>query len=501
MSIKYSFVAGGQQMYLTNPDQLIQQENLSQQQRYSPASNLDHEVEEKLDRLDCESVQSEPVRNLPVEMHKRDSLSDSGAEGSGTNTPTRGRTFTEGLLRFVHDSNLQKPVPERRVSNIEQPVMGHQSKSRGVHGNSSVQVPVIQAANNAPPFTAINPPQFSGVIQQTHIPEPAYPSELTADFRTASLTSLSSHGGYQGYSNSSNTIHGHLPQYAYIPGVSIPSSVFQVRTTPLNSSMAPVRQQESRLASSLIMGGETNSVRQPIMSSTAQPSMGYNTMTGMMPMMMMPNTSQAMYTSARYQPVHGTPISPPGPVDHRASPATGFMPSNVMGQASNPAYVNLPSVNNVQNTYRPLPGYSNLPVNLTQGTRIIPEPSQGLVHDPVNINMLNSSSGVLNQGSGALNPVPGLINPGPALLNNPVILNQGQAVINPATLAGIAINHPLTLPGASYTLPTGGGLNQSVNMPSTASSIAGSMAGSYHESTHAEDSSVYGTNLDLEPQI
>ena len=470
---------GGQQMYLT-PEQLMIQQNMPQQQRYSPASNLDHEVEEKLDRLDCESVQSEPVRNLPVEMHKRDSLSDSGAEGSGTNTPTRGRTFTEGLLRFVHDSNLQKPVPERRVSNIEQPVMGHQS---GGLGNSSVPVPVIQA-NNAPPFTAINPPPFSGVIQQSNVPEPAYPSELNADFRTTSLTSLSSHGGYQGYPNHSNTIHGQLPQYGYGAGTSNPSS-FQVRTTPLNPSAVPVRQ-ESRPASSLIMGGETTSVRQPIMSSTAQPSMGYNTMTGMIPVMMMPNTSQALYSTARYQPSHGTPASPPG-IDHRASPATGYIPSNMMGQSQGQAFVNHPSVNNIQNTYRPLPGYSNIPVNLTQGV------SQGMVQD---ISMLNSAPGALNQGSGVLNPVPGLINPGPTLLNHSVILNQGQAVMNPATLAGMGINHPLNMPGGSYPV-----LNQPMNhqQGSTAPSIAGSMAGSYHESVHAEDS-VYGSNLDLEPQ-
>ena len=38
---------------------------------------------------------------------KRDSFSDSGAEGSGTNTPTRrGVTMTEGLLRFVQDGSV-----------------------------------------------------------------------------------------------------------------------------------------------------------------------------------------------------------------------------------------------------------------------------------------------------------------------------------------------------------------------------------------------------------
>ena len=42
-------------------------------------------------------------------QHKRDSFSDSGQD-SGTNTPTRGRTITEGLLRFVQDSSVSRPT-------------------------------------------------------------------------------------------------------------------------------------------------------------------------------------------------------------------------------------------------------------------------------------------------------------------------------------------------------------------------------------------------------
>jgi hypothetical protein len=101
------------------------------------------EEESKLlaDRLDCLSVQSEPILprgaqavtpappaaaapvNLPAPLpqlppDKRDSQSDSGAEGSGTNTPTRGRTVTEGLLRFVQDSSLAKPLPERKIRQV-----------------------------------------------------------------------------------------------------------------------------------------------------------------------------------------------------------------------------------------------------------------------------------------------------------------------------------------------------------------------------------------------
>ena len=51
----------------------------------------------------CTSHQS--FAPAPVQA-KRDSFSDSGAEGSGTNTPTRGRTMTEGLLRFVQDGSV-----------------------------------------------------------------------------------------------------------------------------------------------------------------------------------------------------------------------------------------------------------------------------------------------------------------------------------------------------------------------------------------------------------
>ncbi len=58
-------------------------------------------------------VQQQHVAVPPVD--KRDSLSDSGAEGSGTNTPTRGRTVTDGLLRFVQDNSLAKPIPERKI--------------------------------------------------------------------------------------------------------------------------------------------------------------------------------------------------------------------------------------------------------------------------------------------------------------------------------------------------------------------------------------------------
>ena len=45
---------------------------------------------------------------------KRDSFSDSGQD-SGHNTPTRGRTINEGLLRLVQDSSVVRP-PHRQAS-------------------------------------------------------------------------------------------------------------------------------------------------------------------------------------------------------------------------------------------------------------------------------------------------------------------------------------------------------------------------------------------------
>merc|ERR1719433_692316 len=65
--------------------------------RFSPrAGEQEHQDQE-----------AETVRMME-NQHKRDSFSDSGQD-SGTNTPTRGRTITEGLLRFVQDSSVSRP--------------------------------------------------------------------------------------------------------------------------------------------------------------------------------------------------------------------------------------------------------------------------------------------------------------------------------------------------------------------------------------------------------
>jgi len=92
---------------------------------------VDDEHHRAIERLDAVSVMSEPSRPVVIEQHKRDSFSDSGAEGSGHNTPTRGRTITEGLLRYVQDSSVARP--QQRYSNVENPV-GHPGlQNAGIH--------------------------------------------------------------------------------------------------------------------------------------------------------------------------------------------------------------------------------------------------------------------------------------------------------------------------------------------------------------------------------
>jgi len=128
-----------QQLFSLTPDQM-QQLTLPRPQSFVPARfsprAMDHDsrdrdqntggVEEEqhrmVERLDAASVMSEPSRPMMMDQHKRDSFSDSGAEGSGHNTPTRGRTITEGLLRYVQDSSVARP--QQRYSNVENPV-GH----------------------------------------------------------------------------------------------------------------------------------------------------------------------------------------------------------------------------------------------------------------------------------------------------------------------------------------------------------------------------------------
>jgi len=487
-------------------------------QRYSPCAQ-EHDDEEKLDRLECASVQSEPIRAPPVELPKRDSFSDSGAEGSGHNTPTRGRTFTEGLLRYVHDSSLQKPVAERRVSSIEQSSQSGPVAADNIQQTIPVaaHVPVIQA-NFSQQFSALNSAPFSGVIQQTHIPDAAYPRELNPH---GSLSNLSGYGG--GFVSQPSSVYPSSamgPRYnSYMTAAasSLPASAqYQNNIRPSRVSPPPLRQEFRPQSQSQILGGETHSLRQPIMSSTAQPSLAYSSMTGLIPLMMMPSSSQGVYLAPRYQTplgtIPGTPASPTG-IDHRAS-NSGMIPAGIQHSG----LVNFAGLANLHNSYRPLPGYPNMPINLGQGAVVIPEPGQSMVHDPANMAASLAGShhpaaaAALSSNTALLNP--GLLNPATSILNPSAgVINHSQAVINPASLAGISLNHPLGMAGASYPTP-GDVLGQQVPLnvplnhtgnpvsmnPTPVPSLTGSLAGSFHESAHGLEEQVQGTDLDHSKQ-
>lgn len=112
---------------------------------------------------DIKSVQSEPSEVNPrffPDGVKRDSFSDSGADSSETNTPTRGHghTITEGLLRYIHDNNameLRRPpqhVPVIQATGqpqqVFQPSVIHQQYMP--QGANTRPVPSIQPQSYAP---------------------------------------------------------------------------------------------------------------------------------------------------------------------------------------------------------------------------------------------------------------------------------------------------------------------------------------------------------------
>ena len=81
-----------------------QQLSMARPQSFGPA-RFSPRAAEQQDHPDQEVDTVKMMEN----QHKRDSFSDSGQD-SGTNTPTRGRTITEGLLRFVQDSSVSRPT-------------------------------------------------------------------------------------------------------------------------------------------------------------------------------------------------------------------------------------------------------------------------------------------------------------------------------------------------------------------------------------------------------
>ena len=76
-------------------------------------------------------------------QHKRDSFSDSGQD-SGTNTPTRGRTITEGLLRFVQDSSVSRPTLRQTSMDIGSLAMMAPSLRTSVAPQALVETPQHQ---------------------------------------------------------------------------------------------------------------------------------------------------------------------------------------------------------------------------------------------------------------------------------------------------------------------------------------------------------------------
>ena len=167
---------GQPQQYFSLPPDQIQQLSIPRPQSFVPARFSPRPVEQEgrekdgvaggeeehriIERLDASSVMSEPSRPVVMEQHKRDSFSDSGAEGSGHNTPTRGRTITEGLLRFVQDSSVARPP--QRYSNVENPA---------AHPSLQNQTQAFQTQKPVSNFGFQTPqPQNSGFQPQTMHP-------------------------------------------------------------------------------------------------------------------------------------------------------------------------------------------------------------------------------------------------------------------------------------------------------------------------------------------
>ena len=93
------FTASQLQPQLPEHQLLARPQSFAPAMRISPRSDPDHQEQDQ-----------DAANRIAASDHaqKRDSFSDSGQD-SGHNTPTRGRTITEGLLRFVQDSSVARP--------------------------------------------------------------------------------------------------------------------------------------------------------------------------------------------------------------------------------------------------------------------------------------------------------------------------------------------------------------------------------------------------------
>ena len=189
------------------------------------------------------------------------------------------------------------------------------------------------------------------------------------------------HGSFTSLVGSSQQQHLSYAPYAPIVSSAVFGGLHSGRTSvnafaapvssasPAVSLPPPVRQESRPLAAAgsiPLQGGETNSLRQPIMSSTAQPSLmmgGYQPPGGLIPFMMMSgNHNQGLYHPyAQHQPlsaqqryflqqqqqqqlggqlmggVPGSPVSPPPLLDHhRLSPSNLVTGGNGGGGAVPP---------------------------------------------------------------------------------------------------------------------------------------------------------------------
>merc|ERR1712142_1323133 len=204
---------GQPQQYFSLPPEQIQQLSIPRPQSFVPARFSPRQVEQEnrdkdgatgdeehriVERLDASSVMSEPSRPAVMEQHKRDSFSDSGAEGSGHNTPTRGRTITEGLLRYVQDSSVARP--QQRYSNVDNPV-GHPGlQNAGIHA----QMHSTQRSGNNLGFQTPHPGLQSQGVSTLHQIPPNYiiqnsgsgaPSMVSLPSQIGSATNVAGQAG------------------------------------------------------------------------------------------------------------------------------------------------------------------------------------------------------------------------------------------------------------------------------------------------------------------
>jgi len=372
---------GQPQQYFSLPQDQIQQLTLPRPQsfvptRFSPRhmeDNRDREqpggAEEEqhrmIERLDASSVMSEPSRPVVMEQHKRDSFSDSGAEGSGHNTPTRGRTITEGLLRYVQDSSVARP--QQRYSNVENPV-GHPGLQNPPLQNQTQAFQTQKPGNNLG-FQTPQPqnPGFHPQSMHTLTQIPANYVLQNPPQNMGSVVSLPSHLG------SINNVqsHGSMASLHNVAPPNLTQNVGVVQPQPVGQ-----QRQTGRESVPLTQGRESVPL---VREAAALPLAGRDSVpTGLAPLSIppgepqachvpviqaVPEQPQAPYPSViqqNYLPGASYPTSMAGhsyaaypsvtPYQHSRAynhPISGYQPGKTLGSA--PPYTG------------PAPGFSNIP--------------------------------------------------------------------------------------------------------------------------------------------